>query len=69
MVRLIPLSADPDDTRRRHGLDSVHRMRLKDVRLAIADSDLFLSGGGSLLQDTTSLRSVLYYLWIVRLIF
>ena len=31
------------------------------------DCDLLLSGGGSLLQDITSKRSLLYYLFILAL--
>ncbi len=61
------LSADPADTRARHGLDAVDRMNLGAVRKTFRDSDLLISGGGSLLQDTTSLRSLVYYLWIVRM--
>lgn len=61
------LSSDPEDTRKRHGLSAVHRMRMEEVRRAIRGCDLFLSGGGSLLQDTTSVRSLLYYLWVIRI--
>lgn len=61
------LSADPESTARLHGVRSAHRMRLGEVRSALLRSDLLLSGGGSLLQDTTSLRSLAYYVWIIRL--
>ena len=37
------------------------------VRQTLLQSDLLLSGGGSLLQDTTSMRSLLYYLWVIRM--
>jgi len=61
------LSADPVDTERRHGMRAVPRMRPGALRNALKDCDLLISGGGSLLQDTTSLRSLLYYLSVVRL--
>src|SRR5437868_5165563 len=60
------LSQDPAATMRQHGTNAVPRMGRSGVRRAIQHSDLFISGGGSLLQDTTSLRSLFYYLWIIR---
>ena len=68
-VRLVALSQNPTDTEQRHGLRSVYRMSPSVVRQAIRESDLLLSGGGSLLQDTTSVRSLLYYLWVARVAF
>lgn len=64
---LTVFSADPTATTRDHGLRAVDRMDLGLLRRTLQESDLLLSGGGSLLQDTTSLRSLVYYLWIVRL--
>lgn len=61
------LSADPSDTEQRHGLRAIPRMDRAAMKRTFRESDLVLSGGGSLLQDTTSLRSLLYYLWVVRL--
>lgn len=60
-------SADPADTERLHGVRAVDRMNLILLRRTLKESDLLLSGGGSLLQDATSLRSLLYYLWVARL--
>jgi polysaccharide pyruvyl transferase CsaB len=60
------LSADPAATRAAHGIDAVPRMRFAAVKAAAKESALFLSGGGSLLQDRTSLRSLLYYLFVLN---
>lgn len=66
-VRLTVLSQNPDATTRLHGLAAVDRMNMAQVKATLRESDLLLSGGGSLLQDTTSVRSLLYYLWIARM--
>ena len=63
------LSADPKDTQKRHNIRAVDRMRLPGLIAELRKCDLLISGGGSLLQDTTSLRSLLYYLavpWLAR---
>ncbi len=61
------LSNDPEQTRRKHNVNVVYRFGLWDVFKAIKDCDVLLSGGGSLLQDTTSTRSLMYYLSIISL--
>ncbi len=66
-VRLVVFSQNPAATQQMHGLPAIERMSLAALRSTLKQSDLLLSGGGSLLQDTTSMRSLLYYLWVVRL--
>ncbi len=66
-ARLVVLSQSPARTTQLHGLEAVDRMRMTQVRALLKESDLLVSGGGSLLQDTTSLRSLLYYLWIAQI--
>ena len=66
-VRLLALSQNPEETTRLHGIAAVDRMNFSALRAAFRESDLLLSGGGSLLQDTTSVHSLLYYLWVARL--
>ncbi len=65
-VAVTVLSKDPDMTRRQYGLDAIPRFRVWRVFSALRRSDALLSGGGSLLQDTTSTRSLLYYLSVIR---
>ncbi|MCX7926180.1 MAG: polysaccharide pyruvyl transferase CsaB [Fimbriimonadales bacterium] len=60
------LSADPAFTEAAYGVQAIPRMNLRMVRCAIRDSDALIFGGGSLLQDATSLRSLLYYLALMR---
>ena len=60
------LSAKPEETLKQHGVAAAPRMDRSARLKALESADLFLSGGGSLLQDTTSLRSLVYYLWVVR---
>lgn len=66
-IHITVLSGNPEDTRRRHGVDAVYRLNYPDIIQALSRSDLLISGGGSLLQDVTSDRSLYYYLSIMML--
>ena len=59
------LSHDPAATKRLHGVHAVHRLR--GVLPALLRCDALVSGGGGLLQDKTSTRSLQYYLTLLRL--
>lgn len=57
----VAISHRPEETRRRHGIRAVDWRDLPGVWRLISEVDAFFLGGGSLLQDRTSLRSLLYY--------
>jgi polysaccharide pyruvyl transferase CsaB len=61
------LSIAPESTAAHHGVASAHRYRVGPLLRSLAGCDLLASGGGSLLQDTTSRHSIFYYLGVVRL--
>lgn len=65
--RVTVLSADPRATEARHQVEAVDRSRPDQVLPAVGRCDLLLSGGGSLLQDATSSRSLWYYLGLLDL--
>ncbi|MBQ7758303.1 polysaccharide pyruvyl transferase CsaB [Anaerotignum sp.] len=58
------LSNKPEETKEKYGIEAVYRFGFRDVFHAIRKCDVLLSGGGSLLQDSTSTRSLMYYLSI-----
>lgn len=60
------LSATPDATAHDYRVDATPRMDLRAVAKAVERCDVVLSGGGGLLQNTTSLKSLLYYAGIIR---
>ncbi|BDE07737.1 polysaccharide pyruvyl transferase CsaB [Vulcanimicrobium alpinum] len=60
------LSGDPPATARTYGVEATPRMEIGRVRGAIERADVILSGGGGLLQNVTSLRSLLYYTNVIR---
>lgn len=65
--RITVLSANPKKTKLLYKVDSVHRYNFKHVINKIKECDVFVSGGGSLLQDVTSTRSIFYYLSLIFL--
>ncbi len=65
-AQLEVLSATPQATAASHGVASTPRWNWRAIRAAVARSDVVLSGGGGLLQNATSLRSLLYYAGILR---
>ena len=64
---IVALSRRPAETRERCGVSAVQRFRPLAVRRAIHSASCFVSGGGSLLQDHTSTRSLLYYATLIRM--
>ncbi|MHA7967133.1 polysaccharide pyruvyl transferase CsaB [Paenibacillus sp. CAU 1782] len=66
-VQPIVLSGDPAWTREVYGVESVHRMRPAEVLRAIKGSHGLISGGGSLLQDATSAKTIPYYTGVMKL--
>ena len=60
------LSGNPAQTARDFDVEATPRMDVARVRHAIERADVVLSGGGGLLQNVTSLRSLLYYANVIR---
>lgn len=66
-AELLALSADPAGTKMQHGIHAADRMKPGELLSALRGVDLLISGGGSLLQNTTSARSLGYYLSVIWL--
>ncbi len=60
---LVVLSKDPAATRKQYRVNSVHTFDIIQFRRAVKRTRLYINGGGSLIQDVTSQRSLLYYLF------
>ena len=65
-VDITVLSNNPASTTAQYGLHALPRFRFWTVLCALWRCDALVSGGGSLLQDRTSTRSILYYLSVMR---
>ncbi len=60
-VTPLVLSGDPDQTRRRYGVQAIARKSAFSLLQTLPQSDAFIWGGGSLMQDATSAVNPLYY--------
>lgn len=61
------LSGNPEYTRKKDDVYSIKNFDIKKVIETIRNNDILISGGGSLLQDQTSLKSLIYYAFIIFL--
>lgn len=66
-VEAVVLSKNPRKTSMEYMVNALNSFDFQQVAELIKQSDILISGGGSLLQDVTSLKSLLYYLWILSL--
>ena len=60
------LSRDPMKTKLEHRVDSVFTFNLPAVLRCFSRSEMYINGGGSLMQDVTSVRSLRFYLWTLN---
>lgn len=61
------LSSSPEETAKTYGCKAAPRFNPIAVFREVRRCDTLVFGGGSLLQDTTSTRSLMYYLFVIRL--
>ena len=66
-ISITVLAKSPKNLQKRYGYNAVGRFNLFALLFEVIKCDVLISGGGSLLQDHTSTRSLLYYLFIIRL--
>ncbi|MBO5976517.1 MAG: polysaccharide pyruvyl transferase CsaB [Oscillospiraceae bacterium] len=61
------LSRSPKQSSATHSVKSIHSFNIPAIYRALSSCSLFISGGGTLIQDASSTRSLLYYLLCLRL--
>ena len=66
-VSLCVVTRSPEKTRQTLNVSAVHTFDFVGILAAMKKADLFISGGGSLIQNVTSRRSLYYYLGALRL--
>ena len=64
---IVVLSKTPLLTQRTHNVKSISRTNIFKISREMNRTRLLISGGGSLIQNATSTKSLLYYLGIIRL--
>ncbi|WP_246218335.1 polysaccharide pyruvyl transferase CsaB [Litoribacterium kuwaitense] len=66
-IDITVLSNQPEETAKAYGVSAVNRWRIKDMMKSLKEADGFISGGGSLLQDATSNKTVPYYAGLMQM--
>lgn len=65
--QIIVLSNSPNETSESFHVASINRWKIREVIHAFRNSDALVLGGGGLFQDSTSVKSCVWYWGIVRL--
>ena len=60
-------SSNPEETKKIYGVKAVNRVNPFAVLYSLLFCRMFISGGGTLIQDGTSTKSLLYYLYLIKL--
>ena len=66
-ITITALSGDAKLTKKMYGIRTVNRLNLLSIIREFKSAKLLISGGGTLIQDATSTKSLLYYLGIISL--
>lgn len=64
-IDITVLSSNPELTSTENGVNSFYTFSVFDIIKQLFVSDVLISGGGSLFQDKTSIKSFLYYIFVV----
>lgn len=64
-IPITVMSRNPEQTAIQTGVTAIHTFDLRKARYWMKRSSLYISGGGSLIQNVTSQRSLRYYLFSI----
>lgn len=65
-IRIVVLSKNPEETGKNYNVETIDRFDFIKIYRYMGRTKLLISGGGSLIQDITSNKSLMYYLGIIR---
>ena len=68
-ISILVLSKNPAETTRNYGISAINRKNMFSVYSVMKKARLFIYGGGNIIQDSTSSRSILFYLgtaWMAK---
>ncbi len=65
-LKITVLSSNPEVTAAAHNVESVYRFGYLKILKRIKNTKLLITGGGSLIQDVTSNRSLWHYLFLIK---
>lgn len=66
-VKITVLSNNPASTAETYKVSAVNRWKLAEINTVLKNCDGFISGGGSLMQDSTGLKTIPYYSGLIRM--
>jgi len=66
-IKITVLSRKPKETEKIYGVKSIQRFDILKISRHMKHAKLLLNGGGSLLQNSTSTRSLIYYIHIMKM--
>ena len=67
IIEPVVLSGNPEWTSKMYEVEAVPRMHMPSIYKALKEADGLISGGGSLLQDATGIKTVPYYTGIIKI--
>ncbi|EPR08011.1 polysaccharide pyruvyl transferase CsaB [Ruminiclostridium papyrosolvens] len=68
-ISILALSRNPLETARNYGVSAINRKNIFKVYSSMKKAKLFVYGGGNIIQDSTSSRSLMFYLgtaWLAK---
>jgi L-malate glycosyltransferase len=68
-ISILVLSKKPEETSKSYNIRTINRQDILAVYMAMRHSKLFIYGGGNIIQDSTSTRSLMFYLgmaWLAK---
>lgn len=66
-IDITVLSNNPAATEKTYGVKAVNRWKMNEIRQVLKTADGLISGGGSLMQDQTGMKTIPYYAGVIQL--